>query len=541
MKKIDYNNNYMKKIIKDEWWRGIKEAQIPRGWTQESFRSAWESLGGDFESVADAVREHFDSPEGFAAWLHYQAFGKWPREKEIEGLPVVYSDDDMMKVLRKVLEAKKIDIPHPATRLASNNSSVWKPVTDATTMRVVSSGSGALILGKSFFIKDVEIPFEFQAYIEKVEEKEGKYYVIGIASDTRVDKDEEIISENALREMMEEIKKGNVVLLPSHKADWDEEMGKVVDAEITPNNELKIVAELDMDNELSHKLVKAIKKGKKLGMSIGGVVKRAFQKFIPSLNKVVRVIDSLILKHIAVTGRPANPRTWLTVISKSIEQEVMKYMNINKQEELVITPDMIEELEAELEDAIKEGDAEAIAEAKKKLKEAKKKLKEMEGKKEAEAEAEAESEVEARCKELEAKIKESEDEDESEVEAESEDEDEDEGKPVVGVNKTYTIRLTAKQYKKVKEFLAKEKMKNNPIYKAMKDEIRQLREQLDEIKKSFSGRKSIITKTIPNDVDIVKEFKERVSKIDTNKPIKEQEKEIDKAFKENLLKILQNR
>ena len=504
-------------LTKDEWWRGIKEAQgSPKGWTQESFRSAFESLGGSWTAVRDAVEGKVDNPEGFASWLHYMALGKWSSEKsnDIEA----YDDEQMYKALLKILNDKNISIPHPQTRLGTGNEATWKPATDIASSRIVGSGAGAIMLGKTFMVKDKDIPFEFACEIAKVEEKEGKFYLVGVASDNRIDKDNEIISENAIKEMAEEIKKGNVVLLPSHKADWDDEMGKVVDAKITPQNELQVICELDAENDKAQKLIKAVKSGKKLGLSIGGTVKKAYQKFIDGINKVVKVIDGIVLKHIAVTGRPANPRTWVDVIAKSIDEEVAKMVT---KSDGAMSPQ--EAMDA-LKEAVAKEDEAKIAEARAKLKEALKKEAIAAGKKEDEAEAEAES----MCKEAEASARKEAEARRKEAETHKED-------------GSLTVKMTKEQYEKVREILEKEAMKDNPVYKELTSELSKVTKELEDIKKALSTRKSIFKSAdmdkSDNDADsekAVKSFLEKTSKVDSNFSRKEQEHSVDEAFRETL-------
>jgi hypothetical protein len=64
----------------------VKKFQLPggtpRGWTKESFKKAFESLGGTFTDCVEAVKGSVANPERFCAWMKYRATGKWPGTKE---------------------------------------------------------------------------------------------------------------------------------------------------------------------------------------------------------------------------------------------------------------------------------------------------------------------------------------------------------------------------------------------------------------------------------------------------------------------------
>lgn len=243
---------------------------------------------------------------------------------------------------------------------------------------------------------DKSFQFDFVCDLLKSESEGEKKFIIGIASDTRQDKQGEVISENALRTMKEQIQKGNVVLAPAHKSDWSEELGRVVDAEITKENELKVKCELDMREPKAQKLWNALESGKQLGLSIGGDVKKSFLQFSKQLGKFVKVIEDVVLEHIAVTSRPANPRTWISAMAKSLDKEVTSIMSKMT----------VEQALAALEEAMQEKDeaekTKKMTAAKSELIGALKEKKVAEGKAEdvaaKEAETEAAAEVEKRIK-----------------------------------------------------------------------------------------------------------------------------------------------
>ncbi len=77
LERIKEDLNMMKELEKFQLPGGT-----PTGWTKESFMKAYESLGGNFNSCVENVKEKVSDPESFCAWLKYRATGKWPGSKE---------------------------------------------------------------------------------------------------------------------------------------------------------------------------------------------------------------------------------------------------------------------------------------------------------------------------------------------------------------------------------------------------------------------------------------------------------------------------
>jgi hypothetical protein len=73
-------------LVKTDKENETKEFSLPggspKGWTKESFKKAFESLGGTFTDCVDAMKDSVENPERFCAWLKYRATGKWPGTKE---------------------------------------------------------------------------------------------------------------------------------------------------------------------------------------------------------------------------------------------------------------------------------------------------------------------------------------------------------------------------------------------------------------------------------------------------------------------------
>lgn len=238
-----------------------------------------------------------------------------------------------------------------------------------------------------FFMDEIklnkQIPFTINFDTLKSEQVGDDKIIIGVATDTSEDKQNEIITERALKQMQEQISKGGINLMASHNADWDDELGEIIDAKVE-DNKLIIKAKLDDDNSKAMKLWNALQKGKQLGLSVGGNIIKALWRLVNGQTK--KFIDDIALDHICITGRPANPRTWVSVLAKSLDAEIKK-----SEDEKMAIDEMIKALVEYLKG--EEKDETKIAEMKKAIIEAMKQAKIGEGKKEEEALAEAEAEL----------------------------------------------------------------------------------------------------------------------------------------------------
>jgi len=88
---------------------------------------------------------------------------------------------------------------------------------------------------------------------------------------------------------------------------------------VTDSHELMMEAELDPDHYRTKTLIKALDKGKKLGLSIGGVVKEAAMEWFGDVGRKVMTYKDIALFHVAITGTPAVADTWVTPITKSVK------------------------------------------------------------------------------------------------------------------------------------------------------------------------------------------------------------------------------
>ena len=149
----------------------------------------------------------------------------------------------------------------------------------------------------------------------------GENTLNGIASTLSLDRDEERMSENAMRDMEREIVINGVNLFEDHNHGWQNTLGVIKRAHID-NNELNV--EINLDNPSTNpkvlSLLEKLKKGIKLGLSVGGAITKEYESYDKNLGKKVKVIDGVKLFEISVVGIPSNSDSFLTLpmaISKS--------------------------------------------------------------------------------------------------------------------------------------------------------------------------------------------------------------------------------
>ena len=153
------------------------------------------------------------------------------------------------------------------------------------------------------------------------DEKEVRY-IEGVASSTDKDLHGDRMAPSAIESMAKSLKYHIINLNAEHDTSWRSEIGDITRLEVSDDQELMLEAQLnDMSNakDLWYALTE---QDKKLGLSIGGYVKEyEMEKEEDEEGNAswVRVYKDIELDHVAVTSRPANPKTWVSVISKSID------------------------------------------------------------------------------------------------------------------------------------------------------------------------------------------------------------------------------
>ncbi len=146
-----------------------------------------------------------------------------------------------------------------------------------------------------------------------------KYVLSGMASNANIDLTGERMADTALAAMAKSLEANAVTINNEHGNDWDDDFGEVTRLWVTDSHELMMEAELDPDHYRTKTLIKALDKGKKLGLSIGGVVKEAAMEWFGDLGRKVMTYKDIALFHVAITGTPAVADTWVPPITKSVE------------------------------------------------------------------------------------------------------------------------------------------------------------------------------------------------------------------------------
>jgi starvation-inducible DNA-binding protein len=177
----------------------------------------------------------------------------------------------------------------------------------------------------------------------------GDLHVRGTTSSTIVDMHGDEMTLAALKSMEETAKQNMTVFLNHNYNVPDDLFGSVTDARIVKRYDQELgteVYDLDIDvrvvgedeNPLAMKTYRAIKRGVKLGLSIGARVEKVAKRKAND-GKETYVIDSVRLLESSVVGIPANQRSYLQSALKSLR-----------------SPGVGESLEKAAADGVKEGD-----------------------------------------------------------------------------------------------------------------------------------------------------------------------------------------
>jgi len=175
-----------------------------------------------------------------------------------------------------------------------------------------------------------------------------KYVLTGLASNTNLDLTGERMADSAITAMEKSIETNKIYLNNEHGSEWDADFGEVTRLWSTASHELMMEAELDPDHYRTKTLIKALDKGKKLGLSIGGYVKEAAREWFADAARMVMTYKDISLFHVAITGTPAVADTWVTPITKSVKdwkEMPMPNDKTTKSDEVVETP-AVEEVAA---------------------------------------------------------------------------------------------------------------------------------------------------------------------------------------------------
>ncbi len=167
--------------------------------------------------------------------------------------------------------------------------------------------------------KDIDFRFHatLKAYTEKDEAGNEVRFIRGVASDDRIDRQGERFSTRAVQRMVETAKQ-NLTLFGDHNHSWENTLGHIVDAKFN-NGAFEVTCQLESEEAQPKikQLWAKLKSKTRLAFSIGGRVLKVIAEEVNG--QTVRVLDDLELLELSVVGIPANPRTWLEAIVKSID------------------------------------------------------------------------------------------------------------------------------------------------------------------------------------------------------------------------------
>jgi starvation-inducible DNA-binding protein len=178
-----------------------------------------------------------------------------------------------------------------------------------------------------------EVNVDFKVYtnaLKAYEAPSGDLYVTGTTSSTIRDLHGDEMTLNAINTMADTAKQ-NMTIFLNHNYNVPQDLfGSVKDARVVKRYDVESnseVYDLDIDvlvckedeNPEAMRAFKAIKRGVKLGLSIGARVERVSKKKDAKTGEDTYVIDSVKLMEASVVGIPANQRSYLQNALKSLK------------------------------------------------------------------------------------------------------------------------------------------------------------------------------------------------------------------------------
>jgi hypothetical protein len=165
--------------------------------------------------------------------------------------------------------------------------------------------------------------FEYVGEIVKsyVDEQTGKRYIIGAASGLEEDKDGERVSKRAITGMVNAVGGGEVKLTGgTHEQNWLTEIGDAVEAHIDPEtDQFMVKTELPPEgtDPIADKAWTETHR-RKMGFSVGGKLRSAYFE-LTDLGKKRKVLDSIDLRHLCLTDKPAYQHSFAEAVAKTFD------------------------------------------------------------------------------------------------------------------------------------------------------------------------------------------------------------------------------
>lgn len=147
-----------------------------------------------------------------------------------------------------------------------------------------------------------------------------EHYIIGKASSTDKDLVGDRMDPSAIKTMAESLKQHVINLNAEHDTSWLFEMGDVTTLSVTDNSDLLFESKLNKMSASKDLWYAITELHKKLGVSVGGYVKAYEWEEEENTGEMLRVFKDIELDHIAIVSQPANPKTWVEAIQKSLNE-----------------------------------------------------------------------------------------------------------------------------------------------------------------------------------------------------------------------------
>jgi phage head maturation protease len=159
--------------------------------------------------------------------------------------------------------------------------------------------------------------FEKSKAYETDENGEKKKYIEFIGSSDQEDLVGDVMTVNALKEMVETAP--GTVMLRDHNRSTDKIFGWILEGELVKANGINLIkfkAEVDDEDQANIRIWKSIKKGFKIGASVTVVIVSK-EKNPNSANKKAMIIDSVKLLEISIVTIPCNQESWTLAATAS--------------------------------------------------------------------------------------------------------------------------------------------------------------------------------------------------------------------------------
>ena len=149
--------------------------------------------------------------------------------------------------------------------------------------------------------------------------KNGIMKIEGIASDPTIDRDEERFSEEAVKQMHDQVVNGNIPIRVEHMNKFYTSIGVWTYAEMQ-DDKLYVKGEVDTNLSLGKDLKIMLEKGAIIGLSVGGYILDSAMDYIDDLKRSIQVFTEVMLEEISVVANPSNYSATGLAIGKSIKE-----------------------------------------------------------------------------------------------------------------------------------------------------------------------------------------------------------------------------